>query len=89
MALRDRIKKLQREAGALYTTLSLPDGSEVRYTDEDALAALSACIDQREHWLLPCFRQAPTNKGLPGLIWALEASQERIERENEEMDSVP
>ena len=49
MALRDRIKKLQREAGALYTTLSLPDGSEVRYTGDDALAALSACIDQREH----------------------------------------
>jgi hypothetical protein len=77
---RRRLKKLEREAAAGYTTLHLPDGSEVLYTGEDALDALIACMDQEEHWLVPVLREAGTKEGLPGLIWALEAPVDDPER---------
>lgn len=81
MGLRRRLEKLEQETGGLYDTLYLPDGSQVRYTTEDLLEALSATIDRTEHWLLPILRQAPTDRGLTGLISALESSQQRTEKE--------
>jgi len=83
VALRDKLKKLEQEVEPHYETLHLPDGTQVRYTDEDALDALSACVDEEEHWLIPHFRDAGVTAGLPGLVRALEASKERIEEREE------
>jgi hypothetical protein len=70
---------LEREAAEFYETLKLPDGTEVRYTGEEMLEALCACIERREHRLLPYLRQAKpdTREGMPELIRAIEGSRER------------
>jgi hypothetical protein len=75
MALRDRMSRLERRVDGLYRTLRLPDGTEVRYTDEEVLAALSAAIRQAEQRLLPYIRQMDTKEGMPGLIRAIEGSR--------------
>lgn len=70
---------MEREAAEFYDTLKLPDGTEVRYTGEEMLEALCACIESREHRLLPYLRRAEpeTTQGMPGLIRAIEGSRER------------
>jgi hypothetical protein len=80
LGLKGKLGKLEQRASQHYDVLRLPDGSEVRFTGEDALEALCAAIEGREHWLLPIFRQIETTMGLPGLIRALEASRELHER---------
>jgi hypothetical protein len=72
MNVRTMLNKLEERARQYYEVLRLPDGSEVRYTGEDALDALCALMDQEDHWLLPHLRRAGTRVGLPGLIWAME-----------------
>ncbi len=84
MALRGKLTKLEQEVEPHYETLRSPDGTQVRYTDEEALDALGACVDEEEHWLIPHFRDAGVTAGLPGLVRALEVSKERIEREEYE-----
>jgi hypothetical protein len=69
------MSRLERRADGLYRTLRLPDGTEVRYTDEEVLAALSAANRQAEHRLLPYIRQTDTKEGMRGLIRAIEGSR--------------
>jgi LmbE family N-acetylglucosaminyl deacetylase len=77
--LRSALRKLEEQARQHHEVLVLPDGKQVRYTSEDMLGALSAAIrGEEEHWLLPAIRQVETNRGLPGLIRALERSRERV-----------
>jgi hypothetical protein len=77
MAFRDRMSRLEKHAEGLYRTLRLLDGTEVRYTDEEVLSALSAAIHQKEHRLLPYIRQMDAKEGMPGLIRALVESHAR------------
>jgi hypothetical protein len=74
MGLRRWVKRLERDADGLHHTLTLPDGSKVRYTREEMMDAMIAAIHQDEHHLLPYIRQMDTKEGMPGLIWALEES---------------
>ena len=78
MGLKEKVKNLEREVGASYETLYLPDGTQVKYRGEDALEALSACIDREEHWLLPHIRKLETSVGFLGLIRALDASYTEV-----------
>jgi len=68
------MRRLERNAGPLYGTLRLPDGTEIRYEGGEMLDALLAAIDGQEHRLLPYLRQAGpgTNEGMPGIIRAIE-----------------
>jgi hypothetical protein len=74
-----RLGRLEREVSEFYETLKLPDGTEVCYTGEEMLEALCACIERREHRLLPYLRRAEpdTTQGMPGLVRAIEGSRER------------
>jgi len=81
VGIKTKLEKLERRAGQHYTTLHLPDGTQVRYTPDEEVKAFAAAVGGREHWLTPHFRRAGKTTGLPGLVWALEASRERIERE--------
>ena len=74
MGLRDRLKRLEREAGDLHGTLRLPDGTEIRYEGGEMLDALLAAIDGQEHRLLPYLRQIEASEGMPGIIRAIEGS---------------
>jgi hypothetical protein len=74
MGLRDKLRRLEDAASEFYGTLSLPDGTEIRYQGEEMLDALLATIDGQEHRLLPYLRQIDTNEGMPGLIRAIEGS---------------
>jgi hypothetical protein len=74
VGLRDRLEKLEQETDGFYQTLTLPDGTNVRYTGEEMLNAVIAAIHQEEHRLLPYIRQIDANQGMPGLVRALEAS---------------
>jgi hypothetical protein len=71
MGLRDRLRKLERDA-PLGGTLRLPDGTEIRYGPEEMLDALCAAIEGDPYRLLPYLRQIDTNQGMPGLVRALE-----------------
>jgi hypothetical protein len=71
------MSRLEKHADVLYRTLRLPDGTEVRYTSEEMLCAVSAAIRQEEHRLLPYIRQIDSKDGMPGLIRALEGSRAR------------
>jgi len=71
MGLRDRLRKLERDA-PLGGTLRLLDGTEIRYGPEEMLDALCAAIEGDPHRLLPYLRQIDTNQGMPGLVRALE-----------------
>ena len=76
---RGRLDKLEQEAEGLYETLTLEDGTKIRYEPEEMLDAVSAAIRGEEHRLLPLVRREGTRQGLPGLINALEASHARRE----------
>jgi hypothetical protein len=76
MGLRDKLRHLERETEGFYHTLTLPDGTKVRYTGEEIVDAMIAAIHQEEHRLLPYIRQIDTNQGMPGLVRALEGSWE-------------
>ncbi len=85
MGLRGRLSRLEEQTRRHYEVLRLPDGTQVRYTSEDLLDALSAAMAQEGHWLLPSLLRADTNNlGLVGLIGALEASWARAGQEGEE-----
>jgi hypothetical protein len=74
MRIRTRLDKLQKEAGELYDTLQLPDGTSVRYTGDDALSALVALMEGEEHWFLNHLQVASldSRQVLPRLVGALE-----------------
>ena len=78
-SIRGRLDRLQHESEGLFHTLILEDGTKVRYEPEEMLDAISAAIRGEEHRLLPLVRREGARRGLPGLINALEASQERRE----------
>ena len=79
-SIKGRLDKLQQESEGLFHTLTLEDGTKVRYEPEKMLDAIFAAIDGEEHPLLPYVRREGSRQGLPGLINALlEASQERRE----------
>ena len=71
MGLRDRLRKLEGDP-TLGGTLTLEDGTEVRYGPYEMLGALHAAIDGEDHRLLPYLRQIPTREGMPGLVRAIE-----------------
>ena len=78
-SVRGRLGKLEQEAEGLYETLTLPDGTEIRYEGEEMFEVLCAVLDRREHRLLPYRRQMDTNQEMPGLVRAIEGSREREE----------
>ena len=71
MGLRDRLRRLEQDA-ELGGTLTLPDGTAVRYGPGEMLDALYAAMEGQEHRLLPYLRQIPTREGMPGLVRAIE-----------------
>jgi hypothetical protein len=81
--MKHRLKRLEAIEGKVIGVLTLPGGESVRYRrgslheGGDMFEAFLACMDGREHWLLPYLRQIDTNEGMPGLIRALEGSRER------------
>ncbi len=75
--LRGRLERLEREAGPLYKTLTLPTGRTLRYTTDEALEAMVAAIHRTENPLLDRFVEADTTEGLPGLCRTLVRSWER------------
>jgi hypothetical protein len=77
MGLESRLKRLEGQAEALYRTLTLLDGRQIRYTDGEMMGAVCAVIHQEEHRLLPYVRRIATKEGMPGLIRALEESHAR------------
>jgi hypothetical protein len=77
MGLRRWVKRPERDADGLHHTLTLPDGSKVRYTTEEMMDAVIVAIHQEEHHLLPYIRPMDTKEGMPGLIRALEESHAR------------
>jgi hypothetical protein len=77
VGLRDKLVRLQKATEGLYETLHLPDGTEVRYHHKEMLEAMSAAIHQGEHRLLPYIHRTDTNRGMPGLIRALDGSRSR------------
>jgi hypothetical protein len=77
--MKDRLRKVEQEAEELYQTLTLEDGTKIRYEPEEMLDAISAAIRGEEHRLLPLVRRKGTRQGLPGLINALEVSHARRE----------
>ncbi len=76
MRAKTRLKKLEREAAQHYSVLTLPDGTEIKYTSDDALSAMFAAIDETDYWLLPHIRKIDTREGFPGLIRSLMRSVE-------------
>ena len=82
MGLRRWMRRLERNAGPLYGTLRLPDGTEIRYEGGEMLDALLAAIDGQEHRLLPYLRSfakaepegSGASEGMPGIIRAIEGS---------------
>ena len=83
VGLRDKLKRLEQLEGETIGVLTLPDGSSVRYRrsslqeEGDMYEAFLACMDGREHWLLPYVRQMDTRESFPGLVRALESSRAR------------
>ncbi len=67
-----RLGKLERETEEFYEVLTLEDGTEIRYESGEKLEVLFAVLDRREHWLLSYLRAMDTNKGVAGLVAALE-----------------
>jgi hypothetical protein len=78
-SIRGRLDKLEQEAEGLFETLTLEDGTEIRYEVGEMFEVLCAVLDRREHPLLPYLRQMDTNQGMPGLVRAIEGSRERVE----------
>jgi hypothetical protein len=76
LSVKTKLSKLEQRAKQHYEVIRLPDGSEVRYSGDNALDALCATLDQGDHWLLPAIRQVETSTGLPGLIRALAGSKD-------------
>ncbi len=84
MRARTRLEKLEQWAGRHYSVLRLPDGTEIKYTGDDALDAMFAAIDEADHWLHPYIRQIDTKGGFPGLIRSLMRSTEQVKRGEEQ-----
>jgi hypothetical protein len=55
MGIRHTVKRLEREAGELYQTLVLPDGTEVRYEPNEMLDTYGAYMSGEPHRLLPLY----------------------------------
>jgi hypothetical protein len=72
MGIRHTVMRLEREAGELYQTLVLPDGTEVRYEPNEMLDAYGAYMSGEPHRLLPYILQADTRQGVVGMIKMLE-----------------
>ncbi len=83
MSLRRRVDTLQHEAEAYFNVLHLPSGEKIRYTTDDALAALNAAVKGEHHWFIDIAVQADTREGLCGMIWAITASRKRVAEEEE------
>ena len=86
--MRSRLKRLEVLEAETIGVLTLPSGETVRYRQGslhepgDMYEAFVACMEKREHWLLPYIRQIYTNEGMPGLVRAIEAIREqRVEGE--------
>jgi hypothetical protein len=79
-----RLTKLERESEGLFQTLTLENGTKVKYAPEEVLDAISAAIHGQEHRLLAFVRRKGTRQGLAGLINALEDSGARVEEEGED-----
>ena len=77
MGLRGRMSRLERRAEALYRTLTLPDGRQIRYTDGEMMGAVCAPCHREEHRLLPYVRRIATKEEMPELIRTLEESHAR------------
>ena len=77
MGLESRLKRLEGQVEAVFRTLTLPAGRQIRYTDGEMMDAVCAAIHQEEHRLLPYVRRIATKEEMPGLIRALEESHAR------------
>jgi hypothetical protein len=75
MGLRRWVKRLERDAEGLHHTLTLPDGTKIRYRHEEMLEAVAACVRRREHWLLPHILKMDGYQGMVGLVKRLHESR--------------
>lgn len=62
------MSRLEKEAHGLYRTFTLPDGQQIRYTHEEVMAALSAAIHCRDHFLLDHIRWMEISPETPSMI---------------------
>ena len=69
--LNERLRKVEREAGGLYQTLTLEDGTKVKYESEDMLDAVFAVLEGEDHPFLSSVWRMDPNKGIPSLVRAL------------------
>jgi len=74
--INERLRKLEQEAGGLYQTLTLRDGTKLMYEPEEMLDAIFAALDGEDHPLMPYIRSMDTPEGIPGLVRTLESSGE-------------
>jgi hypothetical protein len=88
--MRSRLKRLEALEAEAIGVLTLPSGESVRYRlgsphePGDMYEAFVACMERREHWLLPYIWQMDITEGISGLVRAIEASRERVEGETGE-----
>ncbi len=78
MGLKDRLSKAEQRVERFCDTLTLIDGTQIPIEEGELCDALIAALEGSEHRLLPHLRDlGHTREGLPGLIWAFEASEAR------------
>ena len=81
MGLKGRLSKAEQRVERFCNTLTLINGTQIPIEEGELLEALLAALERSEHWLLPHLRDlGQTKEGLPGLIWAIEAGEDRAYR---------
>jgi len=78
--LNERFRKAEREAEGLYQTLTLEDGTKVKYEPEDMLDAIFAVLEGEDHPLLSSVRRTDASKGIPSLVRTLDGEGDLEER---------
>jgi hypothetical protein len=84
--INERLRKVEQGAEGLYQTLTLEDGTKLKYEPEEMIDAIFAAIEGHDHPLLPYIRRMGTGEGLPRLVRALEGNGD-AERNGEHIES--
>jgi hypothetical protein len=82
----DRLRKVEQGAEGPYQTLTLEDGTKLKYEPKEMIDAIFAAIEGRDHPLLLYIRRMDTDEGIPGLVRALEGNGD-AERNGEHIES--
>ena len=78
------MRKVEQGTEGLYQTLTLENGTKLKYEPEEMIDAIFAAIEGRDHPLLLYIRRMDTNEGIPGLVRALEGNGD-AERNGEQV----